>query len=158
MDIEDEKIIKKNKLEEQKKRENTQIVSLENMNLSEIKIFKNQKISKKGEMFKDDLFKPMKKPYNIKDRNFMEILIHINKNKNGKLDKRFTYKRKMVVRDWLFYFYWCYKCKTSIYNFNSNPIRAEFSRFFNMYYKNELEKLNDLEEKKTNDEKNIKKE
>jgi len=103
-------------------------------------------------------FKPMKKPYNIKNRNFMEILSHINKNKNGKLDKRFTYKRKMVVRDWLFYFYWCYKCKTSIYNFNSNPIRAEFSRFFNMYYKNELEKLNDLEEKKTNDEKNIGKE
>ena len=60
MDIEDEKIIKKNKLEEQKKRENTQIVSLENMNLSEIKIFKNQKISKKGEMFKDDLFKPIR--------------------------------------------------------------------------------------------------
>ena len=80
MEIEDEKIIKKNILEEEKKRENTQIVSVENMNLNEIKVFKNQKICKKGEMFKDDLFKPIR-----------ENLCSINKKGewilNNKIDK-----------------------------------------------------------------------
>ena len=91
-------------------------------------------------------FKPMKKPYNVKDKNFIEIISYINKNINGKLAKKFPYKRKMIVRDWLFYFYWCYKCKSSIYNYNSNPLRAEFSRFYNLCYKNEIEKDNDLDE------------
>ena len=91
-------------------------------------------------------FKPMKKPYDKKNQNFLGIISHINKNKNGKLAKKFPYKRKMIVRDWLFYFYWCYKCKSSIYNFNSNPLRAEFSRFYNLCYKNDIEKINDLEE------------
>ena len=91
-------------------------------------------------------FKPMKKPYNIKNQNFISIISYINKNQTGKLSKRFPYKRKMLVRDWLFYFYWCYKCKSSIYNFNLNPLRAEFSRFFNSYYKNDIEKMNDLDE------------
>ena len=93
-------------------------------------------------------FKPMKKPYNKKNHNFIEIMTIINKNKNSKLSKKFNYKKKMIVRDWLFYFYWCYKCKMSIYNFSSNPLRAEFSRFFNIYYKNELDKINDFDENK----------
>ena len=59
----------------------------------------------------------------------------------------------MIVRDWLFYFYWCYKCKMSIYNFSSNPLRAEFSRFFNICYKNELDKINDFDENKNKENK-----
>ena len=98
-------------------------------------------------------FKPMKKPYNIKNQNFISIISYINKNQTGKLSKRFPYKRKMLVRDWLFYFYWCYKCKSSIYNFNLNPLRAEFSRFFNSYYKNDIEKMNDLDENQTEEKK-----
>ena len=101
-------------------------------------------------------FKPMKKPYNIKNHNFVEIMTLINKNKSGKLSKKFNYKKKMIVRDWLFYFYWCYKCKMSIYNFGSNPLRAEFSRFFNIYYKNELDKINDFDENKNKNNKNDK--
>ena len=101
-------------------------------------------------------FKPMKKPYNIKNQNFVEIMTQINKNKNSKLATKFTYKKKMIVRDWLFYFYWCYKCKMSIYNFGSNPLRAEFSRFFNIYHKNELDKINDLDQNKNQDNANKK--
>ena len=96
-------------------------------------------------------FKPMKKPYNIKNKNFLEIMTQINKNKNSKLAKKFCYKKEMIVRDWLFYFYWCYKCKMSIYNFSSNPLRAEFSRFFNIFYRNELNKIDDLNENKNKD-------
>ena len=96
-------------------------------------------------------FKPMKKPYNIKNHNFIDIMTQINKNKNSKLAKKFGYKKKMIVRDWLFYFYWCYKCKMSIYNFNLNPLRAEFSRFFNICYRNELNKIGELDENKNKD-------
>ena len=98
-------------------------------------------------------FKPMKKPYNINNHNFIEIMTLIKKNKNSKLSKKFSYKKKMIVRDWLFYFYWCYKCKMSIYNFSSNPLRAEFSRFFNICYKNELDKINDFDENKNKENK-----
>ena len=94
-------------------------------------------------------FKPMKKPYNIKNRFFIEILKYINNNKNNKLAKTFLYKRKMMIRDWLFYFYWCHKCKSSIYNYNANPLRLEFTRFFNLYYKNnELEKIKESDSEK----------
>ena len=90
-------------------------------------------------------FKPMKKPYNSKNRDFIEILKQINKNKNSKLAKKFTYKRKMMIRDWLYYFYWCHKCQTSIYNFNSNPLRLEFIRFYNLLNKeNDIDKLTNL--------------
>ena len=97
-------------------------------------------------------FKPMKKPYNKINKNFIGIISHINKNKNSNLAKKFPFKRKMIVRDWLFYFYWCYKCKSSIYNYNLNPLRAEFSRFFNLCYKNDLERINDLNENNTDKE------
>ena len=97
-------------------------------------------------------FKPMKKPYNKINKNFIGIISHINKNKNSNLAKKFPFKRKMIVRDWLFYFYWCYKCKSSIYNYNLNPLRAEFSRFFNLCYKNDLERINDLNENNTEEE------
>ena len=103
-------------------------------------------------------FKPMKKPYSIKNQNFLSIISQINKNKNSKLAKKFPYKRKMLVRDWLFYFYWCYKCKSSIYTFNSNPLRAEFSRFINLCYKNDIEKIDSIEENKNEDKKGENKE
>ena len=81
-------------------------------------------------------FKPMKKPYNNKNRSFMEIMKHIKENKNNQFAKQFLYKRKMMVRDWMFYFYWCHKCKSSIENYNSNPLRLEFIRFFNLFNRN----------------------
>ena len=94
-------------------------------------------------------FKPMKKPYNKENRHFIEILKYIKNNKNSHLTKTFLYKRKMMVRDWLFYFYWCHKCKSSIYNYDLNPLRSEFSRYYNLVYKNNgFEKLKDLENEK----------
>ena len=39
-------------------------------------------------------FKPMKKPYNINNHNFIEIMTLIKKNKNSKLSKKFNYKKK----------------------------------------------------------------
>ena len=81
-------------------------------------------------------FKPMKKPYNWKNSNFIEIVKFIKNKKNSELAKIFSYKRKMMVRDWLFYFYWCHKCKSSIYEYDSNPLKSEFTRFYNLVYKN----------------------
>ena len=81
-------------------------------------------------------FKPMKKPYNVKSKNFMEFLEIINKNNNPKYMNNFTKKKKLLVRDWLFYFYWCQKCKLSLIGRKINPLRMEFSRFYNLCFSN----------------------
>ena len=79
-------------------------------------------------------FKPMKKPYNPKNQTFIEFMEFINKNKNPKYGKNFNRKKKMLVRDWLFYFYWCQKCKLSLIGKKINPLRLEFSRFYNLCF------------------------
>ena len=85
-------------------------------------------------------FKPLKKPYNIKDRTYLEYMDFMNKTTNPKYIKNFTRKKKMLVRDWLFYFYWCQKCKLSLIGKKINSLRLEFSRFYNLCfsYPNEL--------------------
>ena len=99
-------------------------------------------------------FKPMKKPYNIKSQTFLEFMEFINKNKNPKYNKNFTRKKKMLVRDWLYYFYWCQKCKLSLIGKKINPIRLEFSRFYNLCfnYQNDFfnNNLNILDSKENN--------
>ena len=82
-------------------------------------------------------FKPMKKPYDIKNADFIRFINYMNNSHNKNLARKFSYKRKMMVRDWFFYFYWCYKCKTSIFNTGANPIRIEFTRYYNIYCKKE---------------------
>ena len=82
-------------------------------------------------------FKPMRKPYN---KNNIIIKNFLKKN-SDKILSSFSYKRKMLVRDWLFYFYWCQKCKSSIYNKSINPIRLEFNRFYGLCF-NQWEDLN----------------
>jgi hypothetical protein len=42
----------------------------------------------------------------------------------------------MLVRDWLFYFYWCQKCKLSLIGRKINPLRLEFSRFYSLCFAN----------------------
>ena len=87
-------------------------------------------------------FKPMRKPYNKNNiivKNFLKKFI------DNKKIKSFSYKRKMLVRDWLFYFYWCKKCKLSIYNKSINPIRLEFNRFYGLCF-NQWEDVNKLKE------------
>ena len=85
-------------------------------------------------------FKPMKKPYNTQSQNYLEFMDFINKNRNPKYGKNFKNKKKLLVRDWLFYFYWCQKCKFSLIGKKINPLRLEFSRFFNLCfnYQNEF--------------------
>ena len=99
-------------------------------------------------------FKPMKKPYNIKSQTFLEFMEFINKNKNPKYNKNFIRKKKMLVRDWLFYFYWCQKCKLSLIGKKINPLRLEFSRFYNLCfnYQNDFfnNNLNILDSKENN--------
>ena len=83
-------------------------------------------------------FKPMRKPYN---KNNIIIKNFLKKNSNNKKLSTFSHKRKMLVRDWLFYFYWCKKCKLSIYNKSINPIRLEFNRFYGLCF-NQWEDVN----------------
>ena len=107
-------------------------------------------------------FKPMKKPYNIKSQTFLEFMEFINKNKNPKYNKNFIRKKKMLVRDWLFYFYWCQKCKLSLIGKKINPLRLEFSRFYNLcfnyqndFFNNNLNILDSKENNNNNNNNNI---
>ena len=98
-------------------------------------------------------FKPMRKPYNKKNPIFKDILKKIEENKNSSLSKFFPYKRKMIIRDWLFYFYWCQKCKSTIYGRTINPLRLEFNRFYGICF-NQWDDSNENELKKLNEKKN----
>jgi len=83
-------------------------------------------------------FKPMRKPYN---KNSNIIKKFLDKYKEKKILSSFLYKKKMMIRDWLFYFYWCQKCKSSIYGKLINPIKLEFNRFYGLCF-NQWEDLN----------------
>ena len=104
-------------------------------------------------------FKPMRKPYDRKNAIFKDMYKKILENKNSSFTKLFLYKKKMLVRDWLYYFYWCQKCKSAIYTRAVNPLRLEFSRFYGICFNqwedsnvDELKKMN--EKKKENEELN----
>ena len=60
----------------------------------------------------------------------------------------------MLVRDWLYYFYWCKKCNSSIYGKTINPLRLEFSRFYNLCFNN-IELNNSIDLKKEKDKASI---
>ena len=88
-------------------------------------------------------FKPKKKPYNEKNKKFIELLNYMNSNENTSFSTKFSYKRKMIVRDWLLYFYLCKKCKSFKYNYSYNPLRPEFNRYYNLCVKgNNIIKIN----------------
>ena len=93
-------------------------------------------------------FKPMKKPYDKNNPNVKEMLEYTKNNKDTQLTKIFLYKKKMLVRDWFYYFYWCKKCNSSIYNKSLNPLRLEFSRFFNLCFTDIDINSNNLENNK----------
>ena len=79
-------------------------------------------------------FKPMRKPYDTKKAVFKQMIKKIELNKSSPLSKLFPFKRKMIVRDWLYYFYWCQKCKSTIFGRSVNPLRLEFSRFYGICF------------------------
>ena len=93
-------------------------------------------------------YKPMKKPYDKNNPNVKEMLEYTKNNKDTQLTKIFLYKKKMLVRDWFYYFYWCKKCNSSIYNKSLNPLRLEFSRFFNLCFTDIDINSNNLENNK----------
>ena len=99
-------------------------------------------------------FKPMKKPYDKKSPIVKEMLDYTEKNKNSQLTQIFLFKKKMLVRDWLYYFYWCKKCNSSIYGKTINPLRLEFSRFYNLCFNN-IELNNSIDLKKEKDKASI---
>ena len=98
-------------------------------------------------------FKPMKKPYNIKTQTFIQFMEIIKQNKNPKYFNNFMIKKKLLVRDWLFYFFWCQKCKSSLIGRKINPLRMEFSRFYNLCFSPEFQsEFNTIENKENNNE------
>ena len=106
-------------------------------------------------------FKPMRKPYNRKTAIFKNFIKKLEGKNNLLLSKLFPYKRKMIVRDWLYYFYWCQKCNSTIYSRTINPLHLEFSRFYGICFnqwndttENELKKLNDKKNENDKDELN----
>ena len=104
-------------------------------------------------------FKPMKKPYNKKNPLVKEMLNYCNTHPNEKLTLSFLYKKKLLVRDFLYYFYWCKKCNSSIYGKTISPLRLEFSRFYNLCFENyeEEQKLNSSIDLKKEKDKELKK-
>ena len=50
-----------------------------------------------------------------------------------KSDKTFEFKRKRIVRDWMFYLIWNQRFKNAIYGKAfTNPLFSEFSKYFNI--------------------------
>ena len=79
-------------------------------------------------------FKPLKKPYNNKD----PLINKIISTSNSEQLALFKHKKKMIVRDWLFYFFWCSKCKDilsgSLENKELNPFKLEFCRYYYLMF------------------------
>ena len=67
-------------------------------------------------------FKPLRKPY--------EKTSLVNKFKKS---SKFRFKRKMVIRDWFYYFIWYTRFKKIIYGTHfKNNLQEEFSKYFNI--------------------------
>ena len=98
-------------------------------------------------------FKPMRKPYNKKNLIFKDMLKKLAENRNSPMSKLFPFKRKMLVRDWLFYFFWCQKCQSAIYTRAINPLRIEFGRFYGLCF-NQYDDMNSNELKKLKEKNN----
>jgi hypothetical protein len=105
-----------------------------NLFTNDIKICLNPSIIGKLTSFQDFLkgyflndpiqdFKPMRKPYDPKSKLVVEHCdSHLMRT-----------KRKLVVRDWLYYFIWYSRFKTAIYGRPfKNKLQEEFSKYFNI--------------------------
>jgi len=84
-------------------------------------------------------FKPMRKPYNIKDPLVEKM---INEDKTGLFNK----KRKLVARDWLHYMIWFTRFKKAIYGkLDQNLLQDEFSRYYNICCNSSIDENNILQ-------------
>lgn len=79
----------------------------------------------KGYFLNDPIqdYKPMRKPYNANS----DLVKMYQENQTIKT------KRKLVVRDWFYYFVWFHRFKTTIYGKPfKNKLQEEFSKYFNI--------------------------
>lgn len=87
-------------------------------------------------------FKPMRKPYYSPQLN------------NTNLGPNFKAKRKLVIRDWFYYFIWYSRFKQAIYGKPfKNKLQEEFSKYFNICCTG----LNENDNNQLNDSINLKK-
>ena len=100
-------------------------------------------------------YRPFIRPTESNSMNYANLVENYRKNViEGKN------KKKMLVRDWINYFYWFEKSKKGERAIQINPIRTEFVRFYNICFKKEdihkIMKEKELEKKE--DQKEVKKE
>ena len=100
-------------------------------------------------------YRPFIRPTESNSMNYTNLVENYRKNViEGKN------KKKMLVRDWINYFYWFEKSKKGERAIQINPIRTEFVRFYNICFKKEdihkIMKEKELEKKE--DQKEVKKE
>ena len=77
-------------------------------------------------------FRPFIKPSDINSMKYINLVENYRKNV---IDD--NNKQKMLVRDWINYFYWFQKSKRGERIRSTNPIRTEFVRFYNICIKKE---------------------
>ena len=93
-------------------------------------------------------YRPFIKPTEENSMNYIHLIENYRKNVIGDGNNK-----KMLVRDWINYFYWFQKSKNGAKIKTINPLRAEFVRFYNICFK----KM-DIHEKKEEKEKENKNE
>ena len=84
-------------------------------------------------------YKPRNRPNDIKKQNSNNFKINIDININ----------KKLLIRNWFYYFLYCKKMQNYINNKNNNPLRVEFLRYYNIFCK-KAEISEKKEEKKEN--------
>jgi hypothetical protein len=91
-------------------------------------------------------YRPFIKPTEINSMKYINLVENYRKNV---LDN--NNKKKMLVRDWINYFYWFEKSKKGERIIQINPVRTEFVRFYNICFKKvDVKKL--LKEKQKEEE------
>ena len=96
-------------------------------------------------------YRPFIKPTEVNSMKYLNLIENYRKNV---IDK--NNKNKMLVRDWINYFYWFEKSKKGEKKIQINPVRTEFVRFYNICIKKvdvykiikEKQKIQQLNEEK----------
>ena len=98
-------------------------------------------------------YRPFIKPTQENSMNYIHLIENYRKNVIGDGNNK-----KMLVRDWINYFYWFQKSKNGAKIKIINPLRAEFVRFYNICFKKMdiHEKKEDKEKEETEKNKNEK--
>ena len=96
-------------------------------------------------------YRPFIKPTEENSMNYINMIENYRKNI---IDNK--NKKKMLVRDWINYFYWFQKSKNGEKTKIINPLRTEFVRFYNICFKKMNIHEKKVEKKETKEEQNPK--